>query len=120
MSQNICCPTPHNVDWTTLLFSNPTQIGVFGNSPIYIQSFTGTMPSTIGAWGVFGNIGIGRIPLGAFGSFTNGTECHFFPGGTNNTEMSAIYYNSSNGNVYAKTQYSFPLSKPARVNIIYR
>lgn len=108
-----------NIDFATIDLSNRTQIGVLGGLPLYIQSFAGNMPTEANTWGLFGNIGAGRTSLGAFGTFTRGNEQHFFPGGTRNSEMSAIYYNSDTGGVYATTIYDYPRGFPGRVTIIF-
>lgn len=106
------------IDFTTFNFGEKREVGRFGNYTVYAQTFQ----DTIGAqntWKSFGNIGTGKIGLFAFGSFTSGTENHFFPGGTNNTEMTSVYYDSSTGTVNVKTIHPFPVNTSARVTIFW-
>lgn len=106
------------IDFTTFDFGEKREVGKLGNYTIYAQTFQNTI-GAIHTWKSFGNIGTGKIGLFAFGSFVVGTENYFFPGGTNNTEMTAIYYESSTGTVNVKTNYSFPVDNSAIVTIFW-
>lgn len=105
-----------NIDFATFNFANETQIGVMGNSPIKIRTFSGNFPSST-SWGVIGNIGTNKTLLAAFGAFADGNTWYFFPSSGGSTETS-IYYDGGSGNVNVKT-YDWPSGKPIRVTVMY-
>lgn len=110
-----------NIDFTTFDFSNALQVGSIGGKPVYLRRLTGAMPTSVNAWRTIGNIGAYNQVLMAQGVLTSpdGLEQHVFPGGTKNTEMNSIYYQTNTGEVRVQSTYSWPLGFACVLTVLY-